>query len=171
MGIKNKVVTMRVLFVFAAAVLVASLHAEAPEDEYDLEDLGAASGENLGIVNKVEDIMNNDIGEDSGITPNNVVTHDLNTAECLQMSAAKAEKYCFNRTEDQCEGKMKDWFCDFDKKLSNGVLDTEWCDKSRKHSCRKIKVKEPDEIYAAMCCKWDSAKSNCTWESGHTCTA
>merc|ERR1711939_845149 len=91
MGIEHRRRNMRVLFIFAAAILVASLHAEAPEDEYDLEDLGATNGaeaEPLSIVNKVEDIVNNDIGEDDSISPQNTVTHDFATSECFQLSDA-----------------------------------------------------------------------------------
>merc|ERR1711907_658298 len=90
----------------------------------------------------------------------NAFTRDRSTSECIHLTVAERHKYCFNRTADQCNGNMQDWFCD--NKRGNSCFPN--LESSDDHRLRCTSVRQgsdpsvfgkDDPVFAAHCCKWD----------------
>lgn len=171
---------MRIVFAICAMALIASGALCGDTDNDDIQDLGEDLGEGettISVANAVADIVSNNhrnIGEGGGESWNqNAWMRDIANVECVQLpDGPKIHEYCFNRTEDQCNGDKRDWFCDFDG--------DENCDSRNEGECRKINTfvastgnspghSGSDDLIPAKCCIWDAAASNCTYSDGNTC--
>merc|ERR1711998_514822 len=97
------------------------------------------------------------------------VTRDYNNNECIYLSDAERVDYCQRRLEEQCDGAMRDWFCD----INTGAQ----CNPDYPYQCVTHIVGGPNSVEcknyvgkiphpckfghndihaAAGCCKWDA---------------
>lgn len=97
------------------------------------------------------------------------VTRDYNTNECIYLHDDERVQYCDRRLEEQCDGAMRDWFCDIEtgvqcnpdfpyrcvSHIVGGPLSSECQDYVgvTPHPC---KYGHNDIYKAAGCCKWDA---------------
>merc|ERR1711998_452157 len=159
---------MRVLFVLSFALLaVSAVRNKAPEsdDLQDLADLGQDLGE--GFYGG-----HTPLGDTITITQDpttQIETNDTLTAECYQNSLAEAKLHCESKVEeDQCDGAMRDWYCD--------AYQDHVCEADKPEECRAIQVQAEDTFQAAKCCNWDANRTpKCTIDetdaAGNQCTA
>lgn len=112
----------------------------------------------------------------------NVVSRDSAVAECIYLNEDERVLYCADRTQEMCDGAMRDWFCN-DPSATAGGSDGQ-CDNDKPETCYRVvqgtgTFGSNDVSDAAHCCTWDptgttlhfgvTISGHCKYEAGTLC--